>query len=174
MTPHPDTADDRTTSTSTRARWLALAGFLAMSFGAAAVAVLLQGDDIQGFYVDRLTTPAWAPPPWVFGPVWTVLYAVIAVAAWRVWQRAGWGPGLTLWTIQLVFNAAWTPVFFNLQQVTLAAAVIVVLLGLVVWTIAVFRPVDRVAAWLMVPYAAWVTFATALTIAIWVLNPALR
>lgn len=155
-------------------RWLALAGFLGASFAAAGIAVALQGGDVQGFYLEELTLPSWAPPPWLFGPVWTVLYALIAVAAWRVWERAGWTSALTVWVAQLVVNAAWTPAFFNLQVVTLALAVIVLLLGLVLVDMALLARHDRVAVALMAPYALWVSFATALTIAIWILNPNLR
>lgn len=168
------TSTSTTPPTKRDGRWLALAGFLLASFAAAAVATALQGSDIQGFYVDELTTPSWAPPPWLFGPVWSVLYVLIAVAAWRVWERAGWVRALTLWAVQLGFNAAWTPAFFNLRQASLALAIIVVLLGLIGATMLAMRPHDRVAVVLMAPYAAWVAFATALTAAIWVLNPALR
>ncbi|MBY5163303.1 TspO/MBR family protein [Salsipaludibacter albus] len=157
----------------TTRRWLALAGFLAASFAAAGIAVSLQGGGVEGFYTS-LDLPAWAPPSWLFGPVWTVLYIAIAVAAWRVWEHAGWTAALTVWSVQLVFNAAWTPAFFNLQFATLALAIIVVLLGLVLVTIALMARHDRVAVALMVPYALWVGFATALTLAIWVLNPNLR
>ncbi len=154
-------------------RWLGLAGFLVASFAAAGVAVALQGGDVQGFY-GGLDLPGWAPPSWLFGPVWTVLYVLIAIAAWRVWERAGWVPALTVWSVQLVVNAAWTPAFFNLRVATLALAIIVVLLGLVLVTIALMARDDLVAVALMVPYALWVAFATALTIAIWILNPNLR
>lgn len=174
------TTDDRISSASVRSReggwrrWLPLAAFVLGSFAAAGLATAFQGGDVSEFYDQQVTQPAWAPPSWLFGPVWSVLYVLIGVAAWRVWERAGWVRALTIWVVQLGFNAAWNPAFFNLQNVTVAAAVILVLLGLIAWMAAEMAPIDRVAAWMMAPYAAWVSFATALTIAIWVLNPNLR
>lgn len=162
-----------TESTTTRP-WFALALFLAGSFAAAGIGVVLQGTNVQAFYTEQLTLPAWAPPSWLFGPVWTVLYAAIAVAAWRVWEAAGWTTGLTIWVAQLVVNAAWTPAFFNLRNATLAVAIIFVLLGLIVIMMGRFAEDSRIAVALVVPYAAWVTFATALTLAVWWLNPGIR
>ena len=155
-------------------RWLALALFVGGAFLAAGIGVLAQGSDVQDFYTQQLTLPPWAPPSWLFGPVWTVLYALIGVAAWRIWDRAGWTRALTVWVAQLAVNAAWTPSFFGLRNVTLAAVVILVLLALILWMIRLMAAIDRVAVWLVVPYAAWVSFATALTLAVWWLNPGLR
>jgi tryptophan-rich sensory protein len=117
-----------------------------------------------------LDLPAFAPPSWLFGPVWTVLYVMIAVAAWWVWREVGWGRELTWWSVQLVLNLAWTPLFFAADRYALALVDIVLLLGAVVATIASFRRTSPAAAWLLVPYAAWVGFATALNAAIVVLN----
>lgn len=162
------------TEPTTTSSWLALALFLAGSFAAAGVGVALQGGDVQAFYTEQLALPAWAPPSWLFGPVWTVLYAAIGVAAWRVWEAAGWTTGLTVWVAQLVVNAAWSPAFFNLRNVTLAAAIILVLLGMIIVMMVRFTAHSRIAVALVVPYAAWVTFATALTLAVWWLNPGIR
>ena len=162
------------TAAATSGRWVALGLFLAASFAAAGIGVAFQGTNVQDFYRQELTLPGWAPPTWLFGPVWTVLYVAIAVAAWRVWETAGWTTGLTLWVLQLLLNAAWTPAFFNLRNITLALAVILVLLGMIVIMAIRFADHDTLAVALVVPYLAWVTFATALTMAVWWLNPGLR
>ncbi|MEQ9447867.1 MAG: TspO/MBR family protein, partial [Rhodospirillaceae bacterium] len=113
------------------------------------------------------------PPDWVFAPVWTLLYALIAVAGWRVWRKAGWRGArkpLTLYAAQLVLNLGWSIIFFGLQNVGLAFAEILVLLALIVATARAFRSIDRIAALLFVPYAIWVTFAAVLNGAILFLN----
>ena len=102
--------------------------------------------------------------------MWTVLYVMIGVAGWLVWRRTGWSRALTAWSVQLLLNLAWTPLFFGAGLYTWALVDIVVLLGAVVWTIVLFRRTSPVAAGLMVPYLAWVGFATALNLAIVVLN----
>ncbi|MFB9313485.1 TspO/MBR family protein [Nocardioides plantarum] len=156
------------TPTSAAAPWLALLGFLA----AVAVAAGLGGlaASSAGSTYDALDQPSFAPPAWVFGPVWSVLYVLIAIAGWLVWQRVGWDRSLTAWAVQLVLNAAWTPLFFGADRYGLALVEIVVLLVAVAVTIALFWTRRRTAALLMAPYAAWVAFATALNAAIWHLN----
>ena len=127
-----------------------------------------------GPWYDALRKPPFQPPKSVFGPVWTVLYAAMGVAAWRVWRRAGWGGArrpLTLFLVQLALNVAWSWLFFAWRRPDLASVEIVVLWLAILATLLAFRRVDRPAAWLLAPYLAWVTFATALTIAIWRLNP---
>jgi translocator protein len=124
-------------------------------------------------YVD-LMLPPWAPPPWLFGPVWTMLYILIAIAAWRVWKHDGWKGArgaLMLYVAQLVLNALWTWIFFAWQMGTWALIEIVVLWLLIIYTMIAFARHDRLAAWLMAPYLVWVTFAAALTYALWQLNP---
>ena len=110
----------------------------------------------------------------MFGPVWTLLYVAMAVAAWRVWRGAdsdtARGPP-TLFALQLVLTLGWIVVFFGLLKIGAAVATLIVIdVGVIVTTLA-FRTVDRIAALLMVPYLAWVGFATVLNIAIWRLNP---
>ena len=147
----------------------ALAWFLLVSYAAAAVGTVTQGGDVGGTYL-ALDPPAWAPPPWLFGPVWTVLYALIGVAGWWVWRidaAGGRGPALGLWTAQLVVNAAWPGVFFGLGELGWALVVIVTLDVLVVATIVAVGRLTRVAAALLVPYLAWILFATALNAALW-------
>jgi benzodiazapine receptor len=122
----------------------------------------------------RLSQPTWAPPSWVFGPVWTVLYASIAVAGWLVWRRAGVNRGrwaLTAYGVQLLLNAAWTPIFFGARLFGVAFAEIVVLWLAIGVTVVLFARIHRAAAALMVPYWAWTTFAAALNFAVWQLNP---
>jgi tryptophan-rich sensory protein len=123
-----------------------------------------------GAWYAQLTKPAFNPPGWIFGPVWTVLYVMIAVAGWRVWQhdRANWP--MKLWWTQLVLNFLWSPVFFSAHQIGLALVVILVLLAAILAFIAASWGQDRVAAWLFVPYAAWVTFASVLNGSLYLLN----
>ncbi|MBA3453956.1 MAG: tryptophan-rich sensory protein [Deltaproteobacteria bacterium] len=116
-----------------------------------------------------LDRPSWAPPGWVFGPVWITLYTMMGVAAWLIWQsRAPRRRAALAWfAVQLVLNAAWTPVFFGARSIGGGLIVIVALLVAIIATSAVYRHVSRVAAALMVPYLAWVSFATALNAALW-------
>ncbi|WP_127542694.1 TspO/MBR family protein [Actinoplanes sp. OR16] len=148
--------------------WLALAGFGA----AAAAAALIGGLGVAGTASEyqSLEQPPWAPPSWLFGPVWTVLYAMIAVSGWLVWRRTGWSSALNWYAAQLVLNAIWTPIFFGAGQYGLALIDIVVLWVLIGVTIVKFRPISKVAAGLLVPYLLWVTYATALNAAIWSAN----
>jgi translocator protein len=143
--------------------WLA-ACFLAASFGV----VFMPGK----WYVE-LKKPAWNPPPWIFGLVWTALYTMMAVAVWLVWKRGGFaahrGP-LALFLTQLVLNAAWTPLFFGLHQPGFACAEIMSLWLAIAATFAAFWPLNRASAWLLAPYLAWVSFAAALNFALWRLN----
>ena len=114
------------------------------------------------------------PPGWLFGPVWTTLYAMIGVSAWLVWRDHGTAAirwALVLWVVQLVLNAAWSPVFFGAHRLGLAVAIIVAMWLAIVATIVAFWPLHRVAALSLVPYLAWVSFATALNVVIWRLNP---
>jgi translocator protein len=147
----------------------ALAGWLLLCFAAAALGALFPPD---AWFV-QLQKPAWQPPNWLFGPVWTTLYAMMAVAAWLVWRRHGFshasGP-LTLFLVQLAFNAAWSPVFFGMRQPGLAFIVIVVLLTLIVATTVAFWRHQRAAGMLLLPYLVWVSFATLLNWAIWRMN----
>lgn len=120
-------------------------------------------------YYRRLETPSWAPPPWIFGPVWTVLYASMGVAAWLVARRSGFrsrGP-LLLFGWQLVLNATWTPIFFGLRAPGLALVNIVLLWVAIAATLVAFLSRRTVAGVLLIPYLAWVTFASALNYAIW-------
>jgi tryptophan-rich sensory protein len=150
---------------------VALVGFVAASFLAALTGAWFP----PGPWYERLNKPAWRPPNWLFAPVWTVLYGMMAVAGWLVWRQAGFaGAGLALaaYALQLILNAAWTPLFFGLRRPDLGLVDIVLLWLSIVAAVALFAPISVVAASLLVPYLAWVGFAGALNFALWRLNPA--
>lgn len=150
------------------ALWI-LASFVAAAIGG------LASINAGGFYME-LARPQWAPPSWLFGPVWTFLYILMGTAAWLVWKNKGWrgsGPALWLFLVQLALNALWTWLFFAWRLGALAFAEITVLLILILRTILEFGKVSRPAAWLLVPYLLWVSFATALTFSLWRGNPLL-
>ena len=154
--------------------WLALLGWLALCAAVAAIGGIASANAPQ-FYAE-LSKPSWAPPPGLFGPVWTALYAMMGVSAWLVWRERGWAGArgaLTLFVAQLVFNALWSWLFFAWHRGALAFADIVLLLVLIVATIAAFARIHTFAAWLLVPYLAWVSFATALSYSVWQRNPQL-
>jgi translocator protein len=145
-----------------------LIGWLLATLATGAVGALATRH-AREFYAG-LVKPTWAPPGWLFGPVWTALYLLMGVAAWLVWRKAGWdgaAGALSLFVGQLVCNAAWSWFFFVWRRGALSFADIVLLLVLIVATALAFARVDRLAAVLLLPYLAWVAFATALTYAIW-------
>jgi translocator protein len=149
-----------------------LIGWLLASLATGAIGALATRD-AREFYAG-LMKPEWAPPGWLFGPVWTALYLLMGVAAWLVWRRAGWSGAagaLSLFLAQLVCNALWSWVFFAWRRGAWALADIVLLVVLIVATLVTFARVHRLSALLLVPYLAWVLFATALTYAIWRANP---
>lgn len=117
-----------------------------------------------------LEQPSWAPPSWLFGPVWTTLYVMIAVAGWLAWRAGATRNELALFGVQLVLNAAWTPLFFGLGWFWVAFAEILVLWLAIVAVIVAFWRRSRAAGLLLVPYLAWVSFAAALNVSIAVLN----
>ncbi|MCP2241497.1 TspO/MBR family protein [Lentzea aerocolonigenes] len=123
------------------------------------------GDEYLG-----LQRPSWAPPAWLFGPVWTVLYALIALSGWLAWRNGAGRGELTMFGVQLVLNALWTPLFFGLGWYALAFAEIVLLWLSIVALAVVFWWRSRTAALLLVPYLAWVSFAGALNVSIAALN----
>jgi tryptophan-rich sensory protein len=127
---------------------------------------------VSGWYAE-IAKPSWTPPGWLFGPVWTVLYVMMAAAAWLVWRTAGWPaarPALILFGVQLLLNAAWTPIFFGLHRPGLAFAEILALWAAIGATLVAFWRVFPAAALLLVPYWLWVSFASVLNCAIWRLN----
>ncbi|GAB3128581.1 tryptophan-rich sensory protein [Tsukamurella serpentis] len=119
-----------------------------------------------------LDQPDWAPPSWIFGPMWAALYTMMAVSAWLVWQtkRGGRVLAIAIYGLQLVVNCIWSPLFFGAQLRGWALADIVLLDVLVATTIILFVRVHRAAAMIMIPYLAWILFATALNYTVWSMN----
>lgn len=159
---------------SALAQALGLLVWLAVAFAAAAIGAVATVD--AGSFYSQLVRPTWAPPGWAFGPVWTVLYLLMAIAAWLVWREQGAGDrrlALTLFMVQLGANALWSWLFFAWRNGAFAFAEVLVLLALIAATIAVFWRVRRLAGVLLLPYLAWVCLATALTWAVWQGNPQL-
>ena len=117
-----------------------------------------------------LAKPPFNPPNWVFAPVWTVLYVLIAVAGWRTFERDRSSWPMRLWWAQLVLNFLWSPVFFAAHRIGLALLVILLLLAAILAFLVMSWRQSRVAAWLFAPYAAWVAFAAVLNGSIWLLN----
>ncbi len=152
--------------------WPALVLVLGLSFGAAFIGGLFTGTSVDGWY-QTLPKPGWTPPSWIFGPVWTLLYLAMAIAAWLVWRQRAFSnvsAALSLFVAQLVLNVAWSAVFFGLQNPQLAFVNIVLLWGAILATMIAFWRITTVSGWLFVPYILWVTFAAALNFAIWRMN----
>jgi len=150
-------------------QWLVLGGFVAASFAAAALGGVVTGGSVRDWY-PTLVKPAWNPPAWVFGPVWTALYTMMAVAAWLVWRRVGWGGALVWFAVQLALNATWSPVFFGMHRIGLALVNIVLLWLAIAGTMVAFWRVTPVAGIVFAAYLGWASFAAALNFAIWRLN----
>lgn len=125
-------------------------------------------------YYSTLAKPSFSPPGWVFGPAWTILFTLMGIAAWLVWKKADGNPvarvGLTLFIIQLVLNAAWSPLFFGQNLLLVAFIELVVLWIMIILTTIWFFKVSTLAGVLMLPYIAWVAFAGVLNYSIWSLN----
>jgi len=148
--------------------WAMLVALVGLPLLTGAVGGILTTANIPTWYA-HLTHPRGTPPNWVFGPVWTTLYVLMGVAAWRVW-RLGDHESLRLWGWQLLVNAIWTPVFFAIHSPGAALVVIGGLLLLVALTAYTFAQTDRLAGSLLLPYLAWVCYATYLNAGIWWLN----
>ena len=157
---------------STQRQILGLVGWLVVSFAASAIGAIAS-IQAKSFY-GQLAQPAWAPPAAVFGPVWTALYALMAIAAWLVWRSGGWRlnrMALVLFLVQLALNALWSWLFFAWHLGALAFLDIVVLWLLIVTTLVAFWRVRALAGVLLVPYLLWVSFAAGLCYTVWQLNP---
>jgi tryptophan-rich sensory protein len=147
----------------------ALIGFLVASLLVAALGGLASAANVSGWYATADKAP-WSPPNGVFGPVWTVLYAAMAVAAWLVWRRrtSRTRPAMAAYAVQLVLNLAWTPAFFALYPALgtpalwLGLAIILALIAAVAVTVAYFGPISRTAGLLLLPYVSWLVFAASL------------
>ena len=151
---------------------LGLLAWLFICFATAALGGLASAH--AGAFYRELARPPWAPPGWLFGPVWSLLYFLMAVAAWLVWRELGFRrarTALSLFLIQLAANALWTWLFFVWHQGAFALLEILVLWALILTTVLAFWRIRPWAGALLLPYLAWVTFATALTWAVWKGNP---
>lgn len=153
---------------------IGLIGWLALSFAVAGVGAIASLDAAE-FY-QLLERPFWAPPGGVFAPVWTLLFALMGVAAWLVWRRAGFAGArvaLVLFLVQLFFNGLWSWLFFAWHRGALAFADVLLLWALIVLTLVAFWRVRPLAGMLLIPYLLWVTLALALNFSVWRLNPGL-
>ncbi len=168
MAPNSRNTDHRAT------QWLVLAGFIALCLAVGSIAGWATSQSVTTWYL-TLNRPSWTPPNWLFAPVWTVLYVLMAVAAWQIWRVGGGFNGkarsaLLVFFVQLALNFAWSFAFFAVQSPALGLLVIIAMWLAIAATIAAFRPIDRLAAWLLGPYLVWVSYATALNFSIWTLN----
>jgi benzodiazapine receptor len=151
---------------------IGLAAFLAACFAAAGLGSVFAAHSVSTWY-QELARPSWNPPDWVFGPVWTILYTLMAVAAWLVWRRAGFvrNPWPLVWfCLQLFLNVLWSAVFFGLRSPGEGMAMLVALWLAILVTTTQFWRVRAVAGVLMLPYLAWAAFAGVLNFAIWRMN----
>lgn len=165
-----------TTSTSPRRSRLALLSILVLCYGVAALGALSTAPSIPTWYA-TLNRPSFNPPNYLFAPVWTTLYGIMAIAAWLIWRTPREGPtasrrldGLMLFALQLALNALWTPIFFSLHNLLAAFIVIVLLWIAILLTTLRFWQLKPLAGALLLPYLAWVSFATALNLALLRLN----
>lgn len=145
---------------------LALGGFALASVAAASSGGIFR----PGEWYEQIAKPRWRPPNWLFGPAWLVLFTLITASAWLVWREAGFGLALAVYAVQLVLNAAWSALFFGLRRPDLAFVDLVALWLSIAAMIALYAPIHATAAWMMVPYLAWVAFAGALNYTIWQMN----
>jgi len=153
---------------------LGLVGWLAVAFVAAAVGAFASIH--AGSFYAQLSRPFWAPPGWLFGPVWSALYGLMGIAAWLVWRVRGFAgarSALLLFLVQLAVNSLWSWLFFFWHQGAMAFLEVLVLWCLILATVISFWSIRRLSAVLLLPYLAWVTFAALLTFSVWRLNPSL-
>jgi tryptophan-rich sensory protein len=145
---------------------------IVVCFSAAAIGGFATTSSIEGWYAG-INKPTWNPPNWIFGPVWSTLYLMMAVSVWLVWKKSGLANAkfaLVIFAIQLVLNLLWSLIFFGMQQPGWAFAEVILLWVSIVMTIAVFFRHSKLAAYLLVPYLLWVSFASFLNYTIWSMN----
>lgn len=150
-------------------KYISLIAFLVLCIGGG---TFIGTQNLPGEWYDGLAKPFFNPPAWLFGPVWTVLYAMIAVAGWRNWMRDANGNLMKIWFAQLALNFTWSPVFFTYHWMLFAAFIIIVMIVLTILYILKTWNKDRLSGWLMVPYLCWIGFAALLNISLWWLNVA--
>ena len=149
-----------------------LLAFVGVCVAISAIGGLITAQSVGTWY-QSLRKPSFNPPDWLFAPVWTSLYLAVAIAGWRVWRKvglAGAPAAMASYGLQLALNLAWSFLFFGGRMIGAALADCMTLLVAIVLNAALFRPIDRLAAWLLVPYAAWVAFAAVLNFALWRAN----
>jgi benzodiazapine receptor len=157
---------------SVKAQAWGLVVAVGVCYGAALLGNLATVPQIPTWYAG-IAKPLWTPPDWVFGPVWSLLYAMMAVAVWLIWRQAGWKAGkrpLLWFASQLGLNSLWSLLFFGAEKPAWAMGEILLLWLAILMTIRAFWPISRSAAWLLVPYLLWVSFASGLNAAIWQMN----
>jgi len=162
----------KTDEMSGLSRWAGLVTFIVLCLGAGGLGAIATTPEIPTWYQD-LVKPSWNPPAYLFGPVWTALFVMMAIAGWLVWKPRGFTQAavpLTLFGSQLVLNVAWSWIFFGAHQPGWAFLEIIVLWLAILATTAAFFRSDKTAGWLMIPYLAWVSFASVLNFTIWRLN----
>ena len=148
---------------------LVLVGWLVLCLAASGTAIFVS----TGGWYASLRKPVWNPPSWILGPVWTLLYVMMAVAAWLVWREGGWkkqSTPLGLFFFQWLLNVLWTPLFFGTHRMGIAYMEIVALWCVLAATLGLFWRVKTIAGILLVPYLIWVTFAAALNFTLWQMN----
>jgi tryptophan-rich sensory protein len=156
-------------------RWLALLGSIILAQLAGAIGALFTTSKIPTWYA-ALAKPSFNPPSWVFGPVWTILFVLMGIAAFLIWQSSRGAlaqrrrEALVVYGLQLLLNVLWSILFFGLQNPGLAFAEIILLWLAIFVTMRAFARISRVAMWLLAPYIVWVSFAAFLNYSIWVLN----
>ena len=160
---------------NSRPNWLLLAASIAAALAAGALGTILSPrlSPSAGLWYATLTKPAWAPPDRWFGPVWVVLCVLIGTSVWLIWRERYHrrrNSALAAYALQLLLNAAWAPLFFGAKNIGAGLFVIVALWFAAAWTLREFAAVRPAAAWMLVPYLAWVSAASALNFAIWKLN----
>jgi translocator protein len=146
--------------------------FVAVCLGVAGLGSIFTVGSVRDWY-PTLQKPSWNPPSWLFGPVWTILYLMMAIAAWLVWRRRelfSVNSALALFVFQLILNVAWSPLFFGLKNPLAGLLDIVPLWAAILATLISFWKISPAAGVLLVPYWLWVSFATALNFTIWKLN----
>jgi len=148
-------------------RYLTLVLFVALVLGGGTLIGLMTP---PGKWYAGLAKPSFNPPNWIFAPVWTLLYIMVAVVGWRTWQHSPRSAAMAVWFIQLALNFVWSPAFFGAHRIGAAQVIVVALLTTIIVFIVMRWPRDRAAALLFMPYAAWVAFATLLNGALWYLN----
>lgn len=154
---------------SRKKQLVGLIGWLLLAYIAAAIGAVASINAAE-FY-ESLQQPAWAPPTWLFGPMWTTLYGLMGLAAWLAWREPGAKPALRVFIIQLALNALWSWLFFVWQLGAIAFISVIVLWVLILITLVMFWRLNKVAGALLLPYLAWVSLASALTWSVWQLNP---